>query len=168
MARKLCKLSSGVTAGIIVVVVLLTGSQVRPAHAYYNLPLLYWPLDDEYRHILAYPNTEWTWAYLGLNPGNECPPYYSRSFEESWDYWRDPSIPLEQDWYQASRGHQKVACYSRDGDVIDHRGTDITTPPLAPVYAVANGKEHFIPIKGQSAEPIKKGEWVLKDESPKS
>jgi len=32
-------------------------------------------------------------------------------------------------------------------------------------YAVAKGKEHFIPIKGKAKEEIKKGEWVIKDES---
>jgi len=33
------------------------------------------------------------------------------------------------------------------------------------IYAIANGSEHFIPIKGKAKEKIHKGEWVLKDES---
>jgi DNA/RNA-binding domain of Phe-tRNA-synthetase-like protein len=30
---------------------------------------------------------------------------------------------------------------------------------------VADGAEHFIPVKGEAREPIAAGEWVLKDES---
>ena len=33
------------------------------------------------------------------------------------------------------------------------------------IYAVADGTEHFIPVKGQGREPIQPGEWVLKDET---
>lgn len=130
--------------GLLVGAVLLTAAQARPVRAYYNLPLLYWPLDDEYRFILSYPNTEWTWALLGLNPGYECPPYHRTSFADSWEYWRDPSLPLEEDWLQASQGNNRVACYSRSGAVPDHRGTDVFTPPGAPVYAVADGTIRWV------------------------
>jgi DNA/RNA-binding domain of Phe-tRNA-synthetase-like protein len=33
------------------------------------------------------------------------------------------------------------------------------------VYAVADGKERFIPVKGKKAEKIFPGEWILKDET---
>ncbi|MBN1946190.1 MAG: methionine--tRNA ligase [Bradymonadales bacterium] len=33
------------------------------------------------------------------------------------------------------------------------------------IYAVADGQEHFIPVKGEDREPIRPGEWVLKDDS---
>ena len=33
------------------------------------------------------------------------------------------------------------------------------------IYAVADGNEHFIPVKGEAPEPIRAGEWVLKDET---
>lgn len=32
-------------------------------------------------------------------------------------------------------------------------------------YAVANGTERFIPVKGKDAEPIEPGEWILRDDS---
>jgi methionyl-tRNA synthetase len=32
------------------------------------------------------------------------------------------------------------------------------------VYAVADGTEHFVPVKGEAREPIQPGEWVLRDE----
>jgi murein DD-endopeptidase MepM/ murein hydrolase activator NlpD len=105
----------------------------RPAYAFYNLPLLYWPVDDPHRQILSYPDTEWTWEHLGLNPGCTCPPYYRRERDDSREVWRDPDLPEEQDWQQASLGNPGVACYRH------HQGTDIATPPLAPVYAAADG-----------------------------
>jgi len=33
------------------------------------------------------------------------------------------------------------------------------------IYAVADGSERFIPVKGRDPEPIVPGEWVLKDDS---
>ena len=33
------------------------------------------------------------------------------------------------------------------------------------VYSVADGNEHFIPVKGEASEPVHRGEWVLRDET---
>ncbi len=103
------------------------------SEGYYNLPLFLWPLDDEYRSIGNYPDTEWTWDALGLTPGMGCPPFRQRDYEVSRPYWRNPELPEDQDWAQASGGHRKLACYQR------HAGTDIIALSGAPVYAVADG-----------------------------
>ena len=86
----------------------------------------YWPVDADYRYILAYPDTAWTWQTLGLNPDKGCPPYRIRHREETFDYWRTPGIPEEQDWQQASRGSEFIPCYR------GHAGTDIPAPSGAP------------------------------------
>lgn len=123
-----------------VLAVLLTASplhaaehpHVRPQTTYY-ISLLYWPLDEPYRAVLAYPDDAWTWSRLGLNPNLGCPPYARRSYDQSLDFWRDFSVPVEQDWLQASEGRRWVACYR------DHTGTDIAAEAGMPVYAVAEG-----------------------------
>ncbi|MBN1312171.1 MAG: M23 family metallopeptidase [Anaerolineae bacterium] len=97
----------------------------------------YWPVDAQYAFVIAYPDSAWTWSTLGINPGQTCPPYRMRSRESSQAYWRDPDIPEEDDWAQASRGREFVLCY------LGHRGTDIATRPGARVYAVADGVVHL-------------------------
>jgi murein DD-endopeptidase MepM/ murein hydrolase activator NlpD len=119
---------------LVVALIALAGlSTPRHARAYFNLPLLYWPLDDAHRHVISFPDTGWTWEHLGLNPGYTCPDFDERDRDASRDVWRDPAIPEEQDWLQASLGNRGVACHR------DHAGTDIAAPPLTPVYAVADG-----------------------------
>lgn len=109
-------------------------ASMGPAPAqYYNIPLFYWPVDGDYRAISTYPDDPWTWDYLGLVDGMSCPGYSKREYEVSLAFWRDPDMPEDQDWRQASRGHRRVACYR------NHQGTDIVTPPGAPVYAVSDG-----------------------------
>jgi len=106
--------------------------------AFFNLPLLFWPLDDKYRAIVNYPDDPWTWAFLGFNPGQSCPDYRHRERGDSLAAWRDPALPEDQDWAQASQGSARVACYR------GHAGTDIVARPGAPVYAVADGVIHII------------------------
>lgn len=116
---------------------LLTGVFVpasQTARAYYNLPLVFWPVDDPHRHVVNYPDADWTWEFLGFNDGYLCPTFYRRERDESYAVWRTPDLPEDQDWLQASQGNALVACYRA------HRGTDIATPPLAPVYAIADGE----------------------------
>ena len=99
-----------------------------------NVPLMYWPLDDSHRHITSYPDTAWSWKYLGLNPGMQCPPYEIRYLDDCPSYWRDESIPYEQDRAQADPGDMgRVNCYA------GHEGTDIWGELGDPVYAVADG-----------------------------
>ncbi|MBN1427596.1 MAG: M23 family metallopeptidase [Anaerolineae bacterium] len=97
----------------------------------------YWPLDEKYPFVIAYPDSAWTWSFLGINEGQTCPPYRMRLRENSQKYWRDPIIPEEEDWLQASQGREFVRCY------LNHRGTDVATQPGAPVYAVADGVVHL-------------------------
>jgi murein DD-endopeptidase MepM/ murein hydrolase activator NlpD len=92
-----------------------------------------WPLDADFRFVLAYPDTPWTWQYLGLNPARGCPPYRLRTRDQSAAYWRDPGTPEDADWQQASRGAGLVSCYHT------HAGTDIPATPGAPVVAAADG-----------------------------
>jgi hypothetical protein len=86
-----------------------------------------WPLDSSHYEITSYPNTSWTWSFLGLNPGYECPPYDIRALDNSEEYWRDPTIPEAQDRTQASPGNNGlVGCYSAGPSISqDHEGTDI-------------------------------------------
>jgi murein DD-endopeptidase MepM/ murein hydrolase activator NlpD len=129
-----------VYAVLALLIVLLTAPPIHAAErrhprfqSSYYISLLYWPLDEPYRSVLAYPDDAWTWSRLGLNPDRGCPPYARRSYDQSLDFWRDPALPVEQDWQQASEGRQWVACYRR------HTGTDIAADADVPVYAVAEG-----------------------------
>ena len=94
--------------------------------------------------ISQYPNTPWTWNYLGLNEGAQCPPMFGYLLNvDSWEYWRDSSIPEEQDKAQADpHQFEMVECYSTDGNVgaNGHAGTDVKAPADTPVYAAADGK----------------------------
>lgn len=105
----------------------------------------YWPLDAKYPFVIAYPDSSWTWGFLGINPGQRCPPYRMRSRDNSQQHWRDPAVPEEDDWIQASQGRDYVRCY------LAHRGTDIAAQPGAPVYAVADGVVHLA-IEGSDSE----------------
>lgn len=115
--------------------------------------LNYWPVDAKYPFVIAYPDSSWTWNFLGINPGQTCPPYRLRSRDNSQKYWRDPDIPEEDDWIQASQGREYVRCY------LAHRGTDIATRPGAPVYAAADGVVHLA-IEGSDGEG-ESGEIVI-------
>lgn len=105
---------------------------------------LEWPLPARIglARISQYPNTQWTWNYLGLNEGYQCPPMFGY-LEVSYEYWRDTSIPIEQDQAQADpHNFQMIECYTTGGTVgkRGHEGTDIKAPADTPVYAVADGK----------------------------
>lgn len=118
-----------------------------------TLPLMYWPLDDSHRHITSYPNSEWTWAYLGLNPGYECPPFHLRALGTSEPYWRTPGVPYNEDRAQADPGNiGNVGCYSAGtGSSIAHEGTDIYGSMNDPVYSVAPGYVDHINSNGNNS-----------------
>lgn len=109
---------------------------------------LSWPLPSYIgtNKIEQYPNTPWTWNHLGLNEGQQCPPPFANFiYPYLYPYWRDESIPREQDIAQADpHGFAIVLCYSTDTNVgaNGHAGTDIETNvnEKTPVYAAADGK----------------------------
>ncbi|MGF1504467.1 MAG: M23 family metallopeptidase [Anaerolineae bacterium] len=114
---------------------ILSFTLARPASAYDRyVNLNAWPVDGDHLGITAYPDAPWTWAHLGFVPDATCPPYWQRGYDQSLGVWRDADRPADPDWQQASRGNNWVACYR------NHRGTDIATPPYAPVYATAGGE----------------------------
>ncbi len=107
---------------------------------------LAWPLPAHVglARISQFPNSAWSWNFLGLNPGYECPPMFGYLLNvESWPYWRDSSIPETQDKAQADpHNFEMVACYSTDGSIGSpdgHEGTDIKALPGTPVLASADG-----------------------------
>ncbi len=107
---------------------------------------LAWPLPASIglARISQYPNTPWTWNYLGLNPGYQCPPMFGYLLNPgSRPYWRDVSIPEKQDMAQADpHNFEMIECYTT-GDTIGangHEGTDIKAPAGTAVYAAADGE----------------------------
>lgn len=105
---------------------------------------LAWPLPANIglARISQYPNSPWTWNYLGLNEGYQCPPMFGY-LEISYDYWRDTSIPIERDQVQADpHNFQMIECYTTGGapGKSGHEGTDIKAPADTPAYAAADGK----------------------------
>lgn len=105
---------------------------------------LAWPLPANIglARISQYPNSPWTWNYLGLNEGYQCPPMFGY-LEMSYEYWRDTSIPIERDQAQADpHNFQMIECYTTGSAAgkQGHEGTDIKAPAATPVYAVADGK----------------------------
>jgi murein DD-endopeptidase MepM/ murein hydrolase activator NlpD len=121
-------------------------AHAQQASRYVNLNT--WPVDPAYRHVTAYPDTEWTHQYLGFVPGQRCPGFFSRGIDASQGTWRNPERDLNSDWAQASRGNRWVACY------YGHTGTDIQTPAGAAVYATADGTIARI-------EPYEGEEWQV-------
>jgi len=105
---------------------------------------LNWPLPSYIgvARISQFPNTPWTWNYLGLNPGMQCTPAFG--YLEGWlSTWRDTSISWEQDSAQADpHQFQMIECYSTGGEAgtNGHEATDIKAPTGTPVYPSAEGK----------------------------
>lgn len=132
-------------------------------------PFLAWPLPAYIgtARISQYPNTPWTWHYLGLNEGYQCPPAFGYLLNlDSLPYWRDVSIPEEQDKAQADpHQFEMVECYSTDGNAgaNGHEGTDIKAPAGTPVLAAADGKIQEWRLSGLNSMVVVKhclgGSW---------
>ena len=103
---------------------------------------LAWPLPSSIgtARITQFPNTAWSWHFLGLNPGYQCPPMFGYLLNpESWPFWRDTSIPEAEDKAQADpHTFEMVECY--DDGSGGHAGTDIKALAGTPVYAAAYGQ----------------------------
>ncbi|HET9913354.1 MAG TPA: M23 family metallopeptidase [Anaerolineales bacterium] len=136
----------------LLIVLLLAGAEgaTERAYAYSDTSqrpaFLAWPLPTYIglARISQFPNTPWTWNYLGLNPEQQCPPAFGYVLDATWWYiWRDKSIPEKQDMARADpHNFEIVNCYSTWGIVGEngHEGTDILAPANTPVYASADGK----------------------------
>lgn len=107
---------------------------------------LAWPLPTYIglARISQFPNTPWTWNYLGLNPEQQCPPAFGYVLDPGfWPVWRDMSIPEKQDMAKADpHNFEMVNCYSTLGEAgkNGHEGTDIKAPAKTPALASADGK----------------------------
>lgn len=115
--------------GIGVPLLLSRSTPLKAQQTFINLA--YWPVDDIYRTITAYPDSPWTHELLGIE---SCPPYFERTYEQSREYWQpDHPAQVGEAWLQASQGNRDVACYRA------HEGTDIVVDAGTPVYASADG-----------------------------
>ena len=132
---------------------------------------LAWPLPAYIgmARISQYPNTPWTWHYLGLNEGYQCPPMFGYLADvSSWPYWRDISINENEDKAQADpHNFEMVACYSTDDAPAGsngHAGTDIKAVAGTPVYASAYGKVREWRVTGNNSMIVLKhclsGSWT--------
>ncbi|MFT3894950.1 MAG: M23 family metallopeptidase [Anaerolineales bacterium] len=107
---------------------------------------LAWPLPSYIgvARISQFPNTPWTWNYLGLNPGQQCPPAFGYVANvEFWSVWKDNSIPADRDMAKADpHNFEMVNCYSTLGEAgkNGHEATDIKAPAGTPSLASADGK----------------------------
>ena len=123
---------------------LLTSSAQAYSQTQERPTFLAWPLPSHIgvARISQFPNTPWTWNYLGLNPGQQCTPAFG--YLEAWlPTWRDTTLSWEQDAAQADpHQFQMIACYSTGGaaGANGHEGTDIKAPASTPVLASADGK----------------------------
>ncbi|MBN8657315.1 MAG: M23 family metallopeptidase [Anaerolineae bacterium] len=132
----------------ICIVLLLIAITAQQGHAYSltdDRPVfLAWPLPSYIgvARISQFPNSPWTWNYLGLNPGQQCTPAFGY-LESSLPTWRDTSLSWEEDAAQADpHQFQMIACYATAGEAgaNGHEGTDIKAPVGTPVFASADGK----------------------------
>lgn len=130
---------------------------------------LAWPLPSSIglARISQYPNTAWSWNYLGLNEGYQCPLAFGYLLNvDSWAYWRDTATPEAQDKAQADpHQFEMVECYSSGGPLglNGHEGTDIKASADTPVYAAADGKVQDWHLNGLNTRIVLKhclgGTW---------
>jgi murein DD-endopeptidase MepM/ murein hydrolase activator NlpD len=105
-----------------------------------------WPMPSYIgpARISQYPNSPWTWNYLGLNPDAQCPPAFGYLLNmDSRPAWRDTNLPEAQDMAQADpHNFEMVECYATEGEAgaNGHEGTDIKAPAGTPILAAADGK----------------------------
>lgn len=128
---------------------------------------LAWPMPSYIgvARISQFPNSPWTWNYLGLNPDQQCTPAFG--YLEAWlPAWRDTSLSWEQDAAQADpHQFQMIACYATEGaaGTNGHEGTDIKAPVETPVLASADGKVADWRLSGSTAMIVLKhcldGAW---------
>ncbi|MFM8321628.1 MAG: M23 family metallopeptidase, partial [Chloroflexota bacterium] len=106
---------------------------------------LAWPLPPStgLARISQYPNTAWTWRYLGLADGFTCPPMFGYLSDPAVrPYWRSAGLTEAQDQAQADpHQFEMVACYTDSDPLVGgHAGTDIKAGRGTPVYAAAAGR----------------------------
>lgn len=110
-----------------------------------NRPAIFkWPLPGSITpsNVSRYPNSAWSWTFLGLNPGYECPAYPAALYDpaSNVNVWRNPELPESQDAAQADRnGNGWIDCYGQTDPAGGHVGTDITASNWTPIYAAADG-----------------------------